>query len=310
MAAKIKKGLREMRRSENLFCLSFLILFLVQWAIFWVYANINSIEVAFMHYDVTTDKHIFYNGAHLFDNFKRVFQDIGGASGAYVLNGVIMHLLSTIVCLPVSYMIAYILYKKLPGSGFFQTVLYLPVILSVMITVLLFKQIVEGVVQETLLADVLNLHIFMDSKYNWYPVLFYIIFFGLPGNLLINLGSMARVPKELIVYGELEGISMFREFYLVTLPMIFPVLQVQCLGLFTGFFNAKGPLFELYMDGAPENLKTFGYYMFTSVYSGNADAQGMFGYNSAANLVIGLVSIPIVQLTKMLFDKFDPGAEY
>ena len=156
MAAKIKKGLREMRRSENLFCLSFLILFLVQWAIFWVYANINSIEVAFMHYDVTTDKHIFYNGAHLFDNFKRVFQDIGGASGAYVLNGVIMHLLSTIVCLPVSYMIAYILYKKLPGSGFFQTVLYLPVILSVMITVLLFKQIVEGVVQETLLADVLN----------------------------------------------------------------------------------------------------------------------------------------------------------
>lgn len=36
----------------------------------------------------------------------------------------------------------------------------------------------------------------------------------------------------------------------------------------------------------------------------------MFGYTSAANLTIGLVSVPIVQLTKKLFDRLDPEAEF
>lgn len=306
------KGMRGAKRTDNLFCISFLILFLAQWAIFWVYANLNSIELAFTHYDRTTGNHILYDAAHLFDNFKAVFVSMSNAAGKYMLNGLIMHVLGTFVCLPVSYMIAYIIYKKMPGSGFFQVVLYLPVILSTMITVLLFKHVIESGVygfSEQFLGKKLP-HLFTDPSYNWGIVTLYIIFFGLPGNLLINLGSMARVPKELIEYGELEGISMFREFYMITLPMIFPVLQVQCLGLFTGIFTTRGPLFEIYRDMAPENLKTFGYYMFVSVFSGNADAQSMFGFNAAANLVIGLISVPIVQGTKRLFDKFDPGAEF
>lgn len=307
-----KKVMRRSAKLDNLFCISFLALFLIQWAIFWVYANFNSAAMAFMRYDRIRGEHVFFTAAHLFDNFKLVFTTIASSSGTYVTNGVIMHLISTVVCLPVSYMIAYIIYKKLPASGFFQVVLYLPVILSGLVTTLLFKHIIESGLYgfwERYFGKTLP-HLFSDPRYNWWIVAVYIIFFGLPGSLLINLGSMSRVPKELIEYGELEGISLFREFILITLPMIFPVLQVQCLGLFTGFFTAQGPLFTLYRDAAPENLKTFGYYMFVSVYSGSADAQSMFGFNSAANLMIGLVAIPIVQGTKILFDKLDPGAEF
>ena len=306
-----KKTMHRSTKLDNLFCLSFVALFLVQWIIFWVYANINSIGLAFMHYDKISGEHMFYSFAHLFDNFKLVFTTIAGTSGNYVLNGVIMHLLSTVVCLPVSYMIAFIIYKKMPGSGFFQVVLYLPVILSGLVTALLFKHVIESGLY-TFSARYFGIklpYLFTDPRYDWWIVAVYIIFFGLPGSLLINLGSMARVPKKLIEYGELEGISLFKEFRLITLPIIFPVLQVQCLGLFAGFFTAQGPLYTLYGDNAPENLVTFGYYMFVSVYSNSADAQAMFGFNSAANLMIGLLSIPIVQATKWLFDKLDPGAE-
>ena len=123
---------------------------------------------------------------------------------------------------------------------------------------------------------------------------------------------MSRVPPDLVEYGELEGISLFKEFYLITIPMVFPVLQVQCLGMFTGFFTTQGPLYTLYGGNAPENLQTFGYFMFTSVYQGRGGIRPelMYAYNSAANLFIGIVSIPIVQATKWLFDKFDPQAEF
>lgn len=311
MHTEIRKRMRS-RKLDNLFCISFLAFFLLQWAVFWVYGNINSIGIAFTRYDRVTGEHIILTGASFFDNFKSVFHSLGTQTGKYLLNGVWMHVIASFVCLPLSYMIAYIIYKKTPLSGVFQVILYLPVILSSLITTLLFKHIIEsglyGFAEQHF--GVTLPHLFTNPQYNWIVIMAYILFYNLPGSLLINMGSMARVPKDLIEYGELEGISMFREFLLVIVPLIFPVLQVQCLGLFTGIFTTRGPLFEIYASNAPENLKTFGYYLFVSVYAGNADAQSMFGINAAASLLMGLVSVPLVQMTKWAFDKIDPGAEF
>ena len=40
------------------------------------------------------------------------------------------------------------------------------------------------------------------------------------------------------------------------------------------------------------------------------DVRYNYGFTSAVNLTIGLVSIPIIYGTKRLFDKIDPGAEF
>ena len=63
----------------------------------------------------------------------------------------------------------------------------------------------------------------------------------------------------------------------------------------------------------PENAKSFGYYMMVSVISNNANnapAEYMYGFTTAANLSIGLISIPIIYGTKKLFDRFDPEATF
>ena len=63
---------------------------------------------------------------------------------------------------------------------------------------------------------------------------------------------------------------------------------------------------------APEGTITFGYYMTLQVIgdNGGGDNRFMYGYTTAANLTIGLVSIPIIWGTKKLFDRFDPEAEF
>ena len=224
-----KKAMRRSAKLDNIFCISFLALFLLQWIVFWVYANFNSAAIAFMHYDRVKGEHVFFDAAHLFDNFKLVFTTIAGTSGKFVANGVIMHLISTVVCLPASYMIAYIIYKKLPASGFFQVVLYLPVILSPLVTTLLFKHIIESGLYgfwERYFGKPLP-HLFSDPRYNWWIVAVYIIFFGLPGSFLINLGSMARVPKELIEYGELQPQPLLG----LTISRIPEVLDGELTGL-------------------------------------------------------------------------------
>lgn len=303
------------KTKENIFCFCVVIIFVLQWLLFWLYANFNSIRLAFTEFNIQTETHVYLPYERLFENFKNFINDVfDNVGGRYIFNGAIMHLLNTLVCLPFSYMIAFIIYKKLPGTGFFKVTLYLPSILSAMVTILLFRHFVEGFLDEVWfkLFNKSLPFVMIDPKYNWWVVGTYIVFFGLPGNLLINIGSISRVPPELVEYGELEGISLFKEFTTITLPLVFPVLQVQCLGLFVGFFTAEGPLYSLYAGKAPENLITFGYYMFTSVYEGRGGVRPelMYGYNSAANLLIGVLSVPIVQITKKLFDLFDPEAEY
>lgn len=304
------------KRQDRIFCFSALIFFVLHWLVFWLVANFTSIRLAFTYYDPIRGIHKLLPTANMFDNFKMFFNLVFVSNSHYVWNGVYFHSLSTFVCLPFSYMIAFIIYKKLPMTGLFKVLLYLPVILSTMITVLLYTHLIESgldTVWSTFFDQDLP-KLLTDLRYNRISVSIYVIFFGLPGSLLINLGSMSRIPNDLIEYGELEGISLWKEFCMITLPMMFSVLQVQCLGLFVGFFTAQGPLYAIFREGAPENLKTFGYHLFLMIYSSDKETtinkMANYGFTSAANLTIGLMSIPIIQLTKMLFDKLDPGAEF
>ena len=322
---KMKKQKSAGTRRAEIFCICVLAYMLVHWLIFYVGQNINSILLAFQKFDTETAQQVFLKGSHIFDNFKKFFHDLfqDPSIGKYFLTGALYHLI-TIIALPLSWMVAFFIYKKLPLTEFFKVVMFLPSILSAMVIAMIFKYAsLDGFrgVWMTILKLPYNEFpsLLYNEKYALATMVCYQFFFALNGSLLINIGTMSRTPVDLVEYGKLEGLTLFQEFYTVTLPLMFPMLQVMCLGIFVGFFNSVGPLYALYGDGhagvfMPENVKTFGYYMLTSVISGNVNEMGdprhMYGYTTAANLSIGLISIPIVWGTKKLLDRFDPEAEF
>lgn len=309
----LSKRKAPVKKSEVIFLAVILGLLAVQWVIIFVGGNLNSILLAFQRFDVQSYSYKFYTGKDLFTNFSRFFRELFAADGLgkYVFNGVMFHLVGIVIGYPLSLMFAYLIYKKLPGHKVFQILLYLPTIFSAMVVALLSKYFLErGVADFTMKYFSLDLRgIFTDSKYNFGTLLIYTAYFAVPGNLLVNLGTMSRTPPELVESGKLEGISMWQEFIHLILPIMYPVIEIQCLGIFVGFFTAQGPLYAVYADHAPVNVRTFGYWMFTSVV-GDKTAKSMYGYTAAINLVIGFVSIFIVYLTKRLFDRFDPEAEF
>ena len=308
-----KRFRRPGRKKETIFCLCALVPLLLHWVLFFVYGNLNSVLLAFQWYDVASYSYKFLTGGQMFENFRRFFVDLfsGGNVTHYFGMGVLFHLIGIVIGLPVSLMCAFVIYKKLPGHGIFKVILYLPSIFSAMVVALIFKYFADKALPEIVFAlfkKRIN-GMFLDPKYNVGILLFYTAFFAVPGSLLINLGTMSRTPTELIEYGKLEGMTLWQEFIHVTVPLMFPVLQVYCLGMFAGFFTQMGPLHIIYAGEAPINTRTFGYYMFVSVL-GDATGKSMYGYTAAANLAIGLVSIPIVYGTKKLFDRLDPEAEF
>ena len=325
-APRKKKRMLATTKKAHIFCICVLAFMLVQWCIFFVYGNMNSILLAFQHYDPETDSQIFYPAKDMFANFGSFLSQLFSSErplGRYFLNGMVYHL-TGLVCLPISLIFAFIIYKKMPASGFMKVVLFVPSIISAMVIALLFKTFVTQGLQG-FWTNVLGKPYseftspLADDDSVFLTLILYQFFFGLPGSLLINIGSMSRTPEELVEYGRLEGFSYFQEFVHLTLPLMFPVLQIYCLGMFTGFFTAQGPLYAIYGDGAsgtylPDSAVSFGYYMMVSVISDKSisgmAADYMYGLTSAANLLIGLVSIPIVYGTKKLFDRFDPEADF
>lgn len=315
---KIKKKKPVGRRNAELFALTILVPALLHLFVFKIMMDANSVLFAFKYYD--GKEHRFYEIGKIFTNFVRFFNEIfiDPHTSRYLLNGMVFQLVD-ILTLPTGLMIAFIVYKKFPLTGFYMVVMYLPVILSGMITALGFKAFVNDALR--------NAWEFMlkRPRDEFAPPLFgenafliltlYKFYNGMCGSLLINVGTMKKIPDELVEYGQLEGLSMWQEFVYLTLPQMFALLQISCLTMFSGFFTEAGPLFGVYGTGAdvPHSTITFGYYMQASILGSHitgVSPEYMYGYTSAVNLTIGLVTVPIIWATKKLFDLFDPEVEY
>ncbi len=310
---KPPRGRVKRNRGALIFCICMLAYPLVQWAIFYFYANLNSIFLAFQRYDVDAGKQVFLTGPNVLNNFKNVLYDLfrGESLGKYFLNGAILHLAAVAIAYPISQFFAFIIYKKCPLSGTFKTVLYLPSILSSMVIAMFFKYFVERALPAYLgTFGIKDIPLLLNNEKTAFgTIMFYTVFFAMPGAIVINTGTMSRVPVDLIEYGKLEGLTMWQEFIHLTVPLIYPLLEVQLLGVFVGFFTYSGPLYALYAEAAPPSVQTFGYYMFTRVVGRNS-SDAYYGYTASSNLMIGIASVPVVYGTKFLLDKIDPQVEF
>ncbi len=301
------------RRSDIIFCVVFLAYPIIQWLIMYWYNNIQFIMLAFQRYDIATGKYYFFDAANLFTNFKNVLTDFANPEGLlkYFWKGGFMYLTSGLLPVPIGYFIAYMIYKKVPMANTFKVIMFLPSILSSVVIIMYFKFFIDralpSFITQTWGIEVPNL--LYDDRYNYLIMILYGFFFAMPGSIVINVATMARIPEEIIEYGKLEGVSMWQEFWLITIPLIYPLIEVMSLGIFLGFFNAQGPIYTIYAENAPENVITFGYYMYTRIV-GNSEAASNYGYTTAQSVLTTVIAIPIVFGTKALMDKFDPEAEY
>lgn len=317
---KIKKKKPVGRRNAELFAICILVPVFIHFFVFHIALNFNSVLLAFKYFDGKEQR--FFKLNEIFTNFIRFFNEvfIDPKTSQYLLNGMLFQLID-IVVLPIGYIIAFVIYKKMPFSGFYMVVMFLPGILSGMIVALGFKAFINDALlnywEWVLKKDVIDYVAPLGPRSdNAFLILCLFKFYNaMLGGLLVNVGTMKKIPEDLVEYGRLEGLSMWQEFRILTMPMMFSLVQIGCLTMFSGFFTEAGPLFALYGTGeyVPESTITFGYYMQASILGSDitdVNPEYMYGYTSAVNLTIGLVSVPIIWGTKKLFDLFDPEVEY
>lgn len=155
----------------------------------------------------------------------------------------------------VSLLIASVLAKKIKGVGFFRTAFYIPTVLGANVAVLmLWRELFEnyGLVNQAL--GILGI-----EGVNWFGtqagamtsiILLRVWQFG--STMLLFLAALKNVPYSLYEAATIDGASKTKQFMVITLPMITPIILFNgVMRLIDTFQVFNGP--RLITGGGPLN---------------------------------------------------------
>ena len=227
-----------------------------------------------------------------FDNFIRAFQRDPDFWDA-MLNTVILSAGKLVIEIPLAMFLAVLLNRGLKGTGFFRTTLFLPAITSTAIVGLVFSLmfasfdgIVNNILQSLgLISRPIN---WMGNKWTALEMLgIASIWNNFPINMIYFLMALQSIPKEIYECAELDGVTPWKRFWKITLPMIAPIAQVVVLMAIVGSLKVSD-LVLASTNGAPggktEVIMTYVFKYFFG-YSGRSVE---IGYASAMSVVTGI----------------------
>lgn len=309
LSRKKKKNGKKMgtkARGDLIFYLCLVAVPLIQFCIMYIGVNANSIILAFKEYDIITGDYSFAG----FKNFIEVFQTLAQPRmlASVVKNSLLFFVLSTCITIPLSLLFSYYIYKQMPGHAVFKVILYMPSIISSIIMVIVFNYFVERAIPE-MVYQMFGIRINgllsnLDTTFG--TIVFYNIFYGLGGNILLYTGSMNNISESVVEAGKLDGTTAIKEFWYITLPMIFPTLSVFLVTGVAGIALADMQLFSFFEDYADFSVQTFGYYLFTGVKTA---AVHRYPFYAAFGIILTIIVVPIVLLVRKLLTKYGPSVE-
>lgn len=303
------KAMNQKKKKDLIFCLLVLLVPMVQFAIFYVGVNVNSFVMVFQKYEINEEtlrgSYKFQGFAHLFDNFKWMFTTIRneGLFLSALKNSFIAFFVVTLVGITLALVFSLYISKKMPGSGLFRALLFAPSILSAMVTVLIFRSFVEEVFP-TVFHMKEGLYANLDTRFG--TILFYNVWIGFGTQVLMYSGAMSGIDPSITEAAKLDGAKPFREFFSITLPLIYPTIQTF---LITGVANLFLNQINLVAFEGMDTLGRFmtvGYYLFRGV---ERATKAEFLLYATYGVSLTLIAAPLTLLTRWALDKFGPSVE-
>lgn len=303
------KGAAKQRRNRKIFYWAILALPVLQFVIFYIGVNFNSILLSLQEIRVNVS-----GGGYIYEwvglnNFK---ESLHALFNEYELtqsfkNSLIAYVFGFIFGTGASLFFSFYIYKKRLLSGTFKVILFLPQIISSVAMVIVFKYFVEnaypsivnalfGVEVEGLLAD-------QHTAFG--TILFYSIWASFGGGILMYLGAMNTISDSVVEAAQIDGITPFKEFFFITLPLIYPTFVTLFVAGLTGIFTNQMNLYTFYADGASKSFYLYGYYLFVNTSLGLQQYPRM----ASMGILFTFVVAPITFVARKLLTKFGPSVD-
>ena len=210
--------------------------------------------------------------------------------------------------LPLNFIFAYFMYKKVAGYKAFRIIYYLPNIIPGIVFAMLIKYMTAPDGSGVIASLVYQLggdsfpNIFGDSRYAIWGLLGYTLWQSACAGFLLPLSSMKRVPQEVIESAQLDGITWIGEIKDIILPLIFPIIMMLIIQLLPMIFTSSGAV--LFFTQGDYGTQTISYWIFDKVRTRND-----LNYSTTVSFFFSLLTLPISLLSYWLMNRI-PAVEY
>ena len=304
---------KPLRKGMLPFCYAMVAIAVINFIIFYLVVNFNSILLAFKEF-VGYDE--YYNEIYQWStaNFERFFKEIklpNSTINVAVKNTIKYFLANILITIPASYLVSYLLFKKVKGYSAFRFIFFLPSVISAAVYVTVFKNFISvfGPLDMILSVFGYKLPALLNTPETaTSTIIAYTIWTGLGINMILYEGAMKRVPKDILEACTIDGGTWYHELFHVITPLVWPTLSTTIILAITGLFVSSGPILLFSEAGTVpggNDTTTIAFFIFQKTQQG-----GALEYPAAIGVFFTLISIPIVVLIRKVFKKIDPEVEY
>ncbi len=200
----------------------------------------------------------------------------------------------------VGFLLALLLNSKVKGIPFFRAVFYLPTLVVVVATSLLWRQILDsdfGILNYILELFGLERVRWLASTPTILASLVIIHLWGCGKSIIINLAGMQGIPTQLYEAATVDGCGKVRQVFSIMIPMMSPTIF---LNLITGIIGAfkSFTMVQVLTNGGPDNASmVFMLYLYK-----NAFQNYRMGYASAMSwflfVIVALLTLLVFKTSK------------
>lgn len=294
---------RKAKRNIYYFCI--MALPILQFLVFYIYVNIESVLMAFSSYEVALGG---YKQSFTIGNFKEAFALLKARPPLFK-NSLILFFVQLFISYPLALLFSNYIYKKWAASGFFKTILFMPQLISGLVYGIIFSFLVTDC-YKFISGDTMTLLDPNRENIARTTVIIFNVLMGFGVNVLLFSGSMSNINASVVESAHLDGANNIQEFVYITLPAIYGTFVQLFIVTLSGIFTNQMGLMALY-QGKDNALATIGYYMYLqTLWSPGLTGdigQILYPVLSAMGLMITVVVVPITLTTRKVLMKVGPS---
>lgn len=199
--------------------------------------------------------------------------------------------------IPLGFLLAYILARKLirRGTSFFQTMIYLPNVISSIIIGVLFNAIIYG--RSSVLMDIRRIFdpaaVYAISSNPMVPVLIVILWMFTGFYMIIFLANMQRIDPAVIEAARIDGAKESGILWHITLPALSGVIITTAILAISGSLRTFDLLYAMTNGGPAGQTRVLSLYMYQSAFQGAPN----YPLANAISTVMVLISIVLIVIT-------------
>lgn len=262
---------------------------------FVLYPALQALALSFTDYNMITPTR--FVGA---DNYARL------AADPFFWAALRNSLLYLVVMVPLLVLLPLVLAVgvngALPGIQLFRALFYLPVVTSLVISGLIWKWVYE---EKGLLNHALQALGFVDAPVAFltdpsialFAVMAVTLWAGMGYYMVIYLAGLQGISRSLYEVAELEGVSAWRQFWHITVPLMRPAMAVVAVMSSIAAMKVFEEIYVMTQGGPMGSTKTLVFFIYETAFvefeMGLAAAAGMALF--VITLVLSLVQMRLLR---------------